>query len=148
MAKTIKTYFSGSELSLSIQIGEAKTQNAYGVAYTQPIYRRVVFEADTMNRCTYKTAEEAVQKALEAHPWFDVKFGLEKTEEVSEKTGTETKTKSKSTKKTEVKKVEVASASDAKQYLVEKFEISRTQIQTVSDIKKFAAQNNIEFVGL
>ena len=51
-------------------------------------------------------------------------------------------------KKVDESKVEVPSAEDAKEYLIDKFGISRTKLRSIAAIKEVAASKGIEFIGI
>jgi hypothetical protein len=51
-------------------------------------------------------------------------------------------------KKVDESKVEVSSAEDAKEYLIDKFGISRTKLRSIAAIKEMAASKGIEFIGI
>lgn len=89
------------------------------------------------------TDSEDLQKALEAHRKFGKLYKIDisydepvQTEEPQEQ----------ETEAAAVKKVEVASLDDAKNYLVENFDISRTKLRSKKQIEDAAAANGIEFI--
>lgn len=136
-----KIYKSLSFLSFNVKLGK-ETVNDNGRVYERDATKRIVFEPDSTGYAYYTADDETLQNAMEKHPFFNKMFVLKDAPVVTEKKVNPFKSKKKK------EEVEVASASDAKQYLVEKFEISRTQIQTTSDIKRFAEQNGIVFIGI
>lgn len=129
-----------SFLSFSVNLGK-ETVEDNGRVYERDATKRIVFEPDSTGFAYYTESDETVQKAMESHPFYKKMF-VEKDAPVVERKPNPFKSKKKK------EEVEVASAADAKQYLVEKYEISRTQIQTTSDIKRFAEQNGIVFIGI
>ena len=90
------------------------------------------------------TDSEALQQALEAHRKFGKLYKIdisykdepEQTEEPQEQ----------GTDDVAVKKVEVASLDDAKNYLVDNFDISRTKLRSKKLIEDAAAANGVNFV--
>lgn len=138
-----KTYKSKSFLSISVAVGRMTCQDTQdsNKSVTKDVFKHITFEPDTTGYAYYSAADETEQKAIEAHPLFNKMFVLKDapTSTVAKKTAAVT---------VEKKEVEVTSAADAKQYLVDTFGISRTKIQSTADIKKYAEQNGVVFVGI
>lgn len=138
-----KTYKSKSFLSISVAVGRMTCQDTQdsNKSVTKDVFKHITFEPDTTGYAYYSTADETEQKAIEAHPLFNKMFVLKDAPAsvVAKKTAATP---------AEKKEVEVTSAADAKQYLVDTFGISRTKIQSTADIKKYAEQNGIVFVGI
>lgn len=138
-----KTYKSKSFLSISVAVGRMTCQDTQdsNKSVTKDVFKHITFEPDTTGYAYYSTADETEQKAIEAHPLFNKMFVLKDAPAsvVAKKTAATP---------VEKKEVEVTSAVDAKQYLVDTFGISRTKIQSTADIKKYAEQNGVVFVGI
>lgn len=138
-----KIYKSKSFLSISVAVGRMTCQDTQdsNKSVTKDVFKHITFEPDTTGYAYYSTADEAEQKAIEAHPLFNKMFVVKDAPApaVAKKTAATT---------VEKKEVEVTSAADAKQYLVDTFGISRTKIQSTADIKKYAEQNGVVFVGI
>lgn len=138
-----KTYKSKSFLSISVAVGRMTCQDTQdsNKSVTKDVFKHITFEPDTTGYAYYSTADETEQKAIEAHPLFNKMFVLKDAP-------TSTVASAADAVPVEKKEVEVASAADAKQYLVDTFGISRTKIQSTADIKKYAEQNGVVFVGI
>lgn len=138
-----KIYKSKSFLSISVAVGRMTCQDTQNSnkSVTKDVFKHITFEPDTTGYAYYSTADETEQKAIEAHPLFNKMFVLKDAP-------TSTVAKKAAATLVEKKEVEVASAADAKQYLVDTFGISRTKIQSTADIKKYAEQNGVVFVGI
>lgn len=138
-----KTYKSKSFLSISVAVGRMTCQDTQdsNKSVTKDVFKHITFEPDTTGYAYYSTADETEQKAIEAHPLFNKMFVLKDAP-------TSTVAKKAAAVPVKKKEVEVASAADAKQYLVDTFGISRTKIQSTADIKKYAEQNGVVFVGI
>lgn len=121
----------------------AKSHVAINVVLPSGKSHHVSFLPLTGGGSMYITDSEDLQKALEGHRKFGKLYKIdisykdepEQTEEPQEQ-GTEVVT---------VKKVEVASLDDAKNYLVDNFDISRTKLRSKKQIEDAAAANGIEF---
>ena len=138
-----KTYKSKSFLSISVAVGKMTCQDTQdsNKSVTKDVFKHITFEPDTTGYAYYSTADETEQKAIEAHPLFNKMFVLKDAP-------ASTVAKKAAAVPVEKKEVEVTSAADAKQYLVDTFGISRTKIQSTADIKKYAEQNGVVFVGI
>ena len=90
----------------------------------------------------YTTNDEQLEAALERHAKFGKLFKVIETKPVEVK-----KAAPKAVKKDE-SKVEVSSAEDAKEYLIDKFGISRTKLRTIKAIKETAEKKGIVFEGI
>lgn len=122
----------------------AKSHVAINVVLPSGKSHHVSFLPLTGGGSMYITDSEDLQKALEGHRKFGKLYKIDITykdepelPEVPQKQGTEVVT---------VKKVEVASLDDAKNYLVDNFDISRTKLRSKKQIEDAAAANGIEFV--
>lgn len=138
-----KTYKSKSFLSISVAVGKMTCQDTQdsNKSVTKDVFKHITFEPDTTGYAYYSTADGAEQKAIEAHPLFNKMF-------VVKDAPAPVAAKKTAATHVEKKEVEVTSAADAKQYLVDTFGISRTKIQSTADIKKYAEQNGVVFVGI
>lgn len=138
-----KTYKSKSFLSISVSMGKMTIQDLQvsDKTVTKDVFKHITFEPDSSGYAYYSTDDEEEQKAIEAHPLFNKMF-------VVKDAPTSTVAKKAAAVPVEKKEVEVTSAADAKQYLVDTFGISRTKIQSTADIKKYAEQNGVVFVGI
>ena len=138
-----KTYKSKSFLSISVSIGKMTIQDLQvsDKTVTKDVFKHITFEPDSSGYAYYSTDDEEEQKAIEAHPLFNKMFVLKDAP-------TSVVAKKAVAVPVEKKEVEVTSAADAKQYLVDTFGISRTKIQSTADIKKYAEQNGVVFVGI
>lgn len=121
----------------------AKSHVAINVVLPSGKSHHVSFLPLTGGGSMFITDSEALQKALEAHRKFGKLFKIdisykdepEQTEEPQEQDA----------EVVAVKKVEVASLDDAKNYLVDNFDISRTKLRSKKQIEDAAAANGIEF---
>lgn len=138
-----KTYKSKSFLSISVSMGKMTIQDLQvsDKTVTKDVFKHITFEPDSSGYAYYSTDDEEEQKAIEAHPLFNKMFVLKDAP-------TSVVAKKAVAVPVEKKEVEVTSAADAKQYLVDTFGISRTKIQSTADIKKYAEQNGVVFVGI
>lgn len=138
-----KTYKSKSFLSTSVAVGRMTCQDTQDSkkSVTKDVFKHITFEPDTTGYAYYSTADETEQKAIEAHPLFNKMFVLKDAPAPAV-------AKETAATPAEKKEVEVTSAADAKQYLVDTFGISRTKIQSTADINKYAEQNGVVFVGI
>ena len=132
-----KKYQAGTDLSFSVMVGNERV--------------RVVFEGKTMGCSIYGTRDEKLQKAIEAHYWFNDKFFLveavdEKKEAAEAKKRADAKTKKKAAeeKKTHI----VTDFEDARDYLAETFGVSRSKLKTKEDILSIAKEKGVELEGL
>lgn len=138
-----KTYKSKSFLSISVSMGKMTIQDLQvsDKTVTKDVFKHITFEPDSSGYAYYSTDDEEEQKAIEAHPLFNKMF-------VVKDAPASVVAKKAAAVPVEKKEVEVTSAADAKQYLVDTFGISRTKIQSTADIKKYAEQNGVVFVGI
>lgn len=138
-----KTYKSKSFLSISVSMGKMTIQDLQvsDKTVTKDVFKHITFEPDSSGYAYYSTDDEEEQKAIEAHPLFNKMFVLKDAP-------ASVVAKKAAAVPVEKKEVEVTSAADAKQYLVDTFGISRTKIQSTADIKKYAEQNGVVFVGI
>lgn len=138
-----KTYKSKSFLSISVSMGKMTIQDLQvsDKTVTKDVFKHITFEPDSSGYAYYSTDDEEEQKAIEAHPLFNKMFVLKDAP-------TSVVAKKAVAVPVEKKEVEVTSAADAKQYLVDTFGISRTKIQSTADIEKYAEQNGVVFVGI
>lgn len=111
---------------------------SFNVKLASGASKHISFESRTNGTSAYQTSNEAVQKALEEHPYFHKWYVL--------KGGAPAQESKKTEKKVKLAVVEgVTNPMDAKQYLVDKYEVSRTQIRNTKDIQRIAAQFGITF---
>ena len=138
-----KTYKSKSFLSISVSMGKMTIQDLQvsDKTVTKDVFKHITFEPDSSGYAYYSTDDEEEQKAIEAHPLFNKMF-------VVKDAPASVVAKKAAAVPVDKKEVEVTSAADAKQYLVDTFGISRTKIQSTADIKKYAEQNGVVFVGI
>lgn len=138
-----KTYKSKSFLSISVSMGKMTIQDLQvsDKTVTKDVFKHITFEPDSSGYAYYSTDDEEEQKAIEAHQLFNKMF-------VVKDAPASVVAKKAAAVPVEKKEVEVTSAADAKQYLVDTFGISRTKIQSTADIKKYAEQNGVVFVGI
>ncbi len=121
----------------------AKSHVAINVVLPSGKSHHVSFLPLTGGGSMFITNSEALQQALEGHRKFGKLYKIDisydepvQTEEPQEQ----------ETEAAAVKKVEVASLDDAKNYLVENFDISRTKLRSKKQIEDAAAANGIEFI--
>ena len=135
------------------------TQVAFSVTLPGGGSKRISFSPRTGSGSVYITDDERVQKAIESHPGFGKKFFLDAAssfvpvQPVAPKTApavTDADAAPSSTTENEnaPKEVPFTNLSDAKEYLARHFEIPRTQLRSKDAIKKYAAMNNVIFVGI
>ena len=127
-----KTYLSiGSTLHINVKLGENN-------------YKHISFDSMSNGNSVYRTANEAIQDALERHSYFGKSFNVinvedsEKVEEVKPVEVTKTKDNT----------VTVTDLDDAKNYLVEHYELSRTKLRSKKAILEAAEAHGVVFVGL
>lgn len=83
------------------------------------------------NKCSYfETTDEALQKKIEAHPWFGDKFRLKSEEEVDTSAKTEEK---KSGAGKELEKMSFSTLADAKEWLAKEHDVARSNIKKKED---------------
>ena len=121
-----------------------KARGGVSVVVTLPSGRshRVSFSGRTGGWSVYYTDNEELQRALEAHPRFGKLFrdATVARPVVVAKPVAEAKPSG-------VRRVNVASREDARDYLSEKFGIARSKIRTIEAIMSMARSKGIEFTG-
>ena len=138
------------------KIYKSFTQVAFSVTLPGGGSKRISFAPRTGTGSVYYTADERVQKAIESHPDFGRKFFAEKAEETAPATpapaapasSTAAGNQSEKAQENAPKEIPFTNLSDAKEYLARHFEIPRTQLRSKESIKKYAALNNVTFVGI
>ncbi len=135
------------------------TQVAFSVSLPGGGSKRISFSPRTGNGSVYITDDERVQNAIERHPGFGKKFFLEGAsntaperkvaapQPVSAEADSEN-VKAAPAKDNPRKEIPFTNLSDAKEYLARNFEIGRTQLRSKEAIKRYAAMNNVIFVGI
>jgi len=91
---------------------------------------RIAFTPLSTKSSYYETTDEALQKRMEAHPWFGDKFRL--------KTVEETETTAKTDKKVddapkEMKKISFTTLADAKEWLANEYGVARSNLRKKED---------------
>ncbi len=125
-----KRYIAKSQISISVKLSE----EAHAHISFSPL------TGGTMS--ALYTSDEALQKALEAHPRYGKLFHVDTSFQPKAAPAPEAIAPKKA------KKVKVSCLDDAKEYLCEKYEVSRTKLNSEKAIKEYAATKNIEFVGI
>ena len=126
-----KTYKSGSDISISVQLAGKKSLH-------------ISFTPSSDGTSTYTTNDASVQAAIEKHYRFGKLFRLERVED-------ERKPKEKPVQAAPVKKNEEISVPDlsvAKDILADRFGISRTLLRTKDAIMEHAAAHGVVFTGI
>lgn len=135
------------------------TQVAFSVILPGGGSKRISFSPRTGSGSVYITDDERVQNAIERHPGFGKKFFLEGAsntaperkvaapQPVSAEADSEN-VKAAPAKDNPRKEIPFTNLSDAKEYLARNFEIGRTQLRSKEAIKRYAAMNNVIFVGI
>ena len=126
-----KTYKSGSDISISVQLAGKKSLH-------------ISFTPSSDGTSTYTTKDASVQAAIEKHYRFGKLFRLASVED-------ERKPKEKPVQATSVKKNEEISVPDlsvAKDILADRFGISRTLLRTKDAIMEHAAAHGVVFTGI
>lgn len=124
----MKIYKAKSQISLTVNVNGGNVH--------------VTFSPLTGGGSMFTTNDEQLEAALERHAKFGKLFKVIETKPVEVK-----KAAPKAVKKDE-SKVEVSSAEDAKEYLIDKFGISRTKLRTIKAIKETAEKKGIVFEGI
>ena len=126
-----KTYKSGSDISISVQLAGKKSLH-------------ISFTPSSDGTSTYTTKDASVQAAIEKHYRFGKLFRLASVED-------ERKPKEKPVQAAPVKKNEEISVPDlsvAKDILADRFGISRTLLRTKDAIMEHAAAHGVVFTGI
>lgn len=123
-----------------MKVYKAKSHIALNVV-TNEGNAHISFSPVTGGGSEFYTKDEALQAALEKHPKFGKLFKAVEVEPPVIK-------KAEPKKEVDESKVEVSSAEDAKEYLIDKFGISRTKLRSIAAIKEMAASKGIEFIGI
>ena len=111
---------------------------------TGKFHRRVSFTQLSNGKSYFITDSEALQQAIENHPFF--KNGLIR---LKAETANVPSAKTEETNEPEVpelRKITVAGQSDAVDYLTEKFGISRSKLRSQKAIAEAGAVHGVEFV--
>ena len=111
---------------------------------TGKFHRRVSFTQLSNGKSYFITDSEALQQAIENHPFF--KSGLIR---LKAETANVPSAKTEETNELEVpelRKITVAGQSDAVDYLTENFGISRTKLRSQKAIAEAGAVHGVEFV--
>ncbi len=112
---------------------------------TGKFHRRVSFEQLSNGKSYYATDSEALQQAIENHPFF--KSGLIRLNEEEPVPNFVAKAEEpKETEEPELRKIVVAGQSDAVDYLTEKFGVSRSKLRSQKAIAEAGAVHGVEFV--
>ena len=127
----LKKYISNTILSINAKLSDGN-------------YTHVSFSPKSLTGSVFYTSDEALQKALEKHPYFGTKFKMEemqkpvKQEEVNPK---------KAESGDVMKHVDAPCADVAKEYLASNFDESRTKLRSIKFIKAIGLKHNIMFDG-
>ena len=111
---------------------------------TGKFHRRVSFTQLSNGKSYFITDSEALQQAIENHPFF--KSGLIR---LKAETANVPSAKTEETNETEVpelRKITMAGQSDAVDYLAEKYGISRSKLRSQKAIAEAGAVHGVEFV--
>lgn len=131
----MQRYIASSQLSINVRLKSGSSLH-------------IRFSPLTGGTSVFYTDDKDIQKALESHPKFNRLFEIDKYY-VDKPTVTEKNDKpSAGEEGSGLKKVKVACADDAKDYMAEKFGTSRTQMRSIAGIRAAAAEKGIEFEGL
>lgn len=135
------------------------TQVAFSVTLPGGGTKRISFSPRTGNGSVFITDDERIQKAIESHPNFGKKFFLVGASNVATvaaiasepapaPANPEAESSAAPAPDNAPKEVPFTNLSDAKEYLARHFEIPRTQLRSKDAIRKYAAMNNVIFVGI
>lgn len=155
----IKIYKANSTISISVML-----------SITDSVH--ISFIPLSNGSSVFQTADEKLQKAMEAHRFFNSMFRLEKTidntapatanrvlrkaapaktaaEPQSETPQTETpQTEEVNNEAPQLRTVKVTDLASAKDYVADTFGVSRTSLRSAKQIKEAAAANGVEFEGI
>lgn len=105
---------------------------------------RIAFTPLSNKSSYFETTDEALQKRIEAHPWFGDKFILGAEEAVSEK-GKAIKANTEE-KKTELKEMRFTTLADAKDWLAANFGVVRSNIKKKDDAVSIGKTNGVSVI--
>lgn len=150
----IKIYKANSTISISVILS---INNSVHISFTPLSNGSSVFQ----------TANEKLQKAMEAHRFFNSMFRLDKTiDDTAPATANKVLKKAAAPVKTvepqaeapqteeannetpQLRTVKVTDLASAKDYVADTFGVSRTSLRSAKQIKEAAAANGVEFEGI
>ena len=110
--------------------------------------RRVAFHPSAMGNSFFTTDDVALQKRMEAHPWYRKKFMVYSVEEegnTNKTDGTDEANKTDKPNK-ELKEMHFDTLADAKNYLATEFGAVRSNIRTTENAKSIGKANGVRVV--
>lgn len=110
--------------------------------------RRVAFHPSAMGNSFFTTDDVALQKRMEAHPWYRKKFMVYSVEEegnTNKTDGTDEANKTDNPNK-ELKEMHFDTLSDAKNYLASEFGAVRSNIRTTENAISIGKANGVKVV--
>lgn len=110
--------------------------------------RRIAFQPSAMGNSFFTTDDTALQRRMEAHPWFKKKFmvySVEKDDKPNEPNGIDEANKADKTNK-ELKEVHFDTLADAKNYLASEFGAVRSNIRTTENAISIGKANGVKVV--
>lgn len=110
--------------------------------------RRVAFHPSAMGNSFFTTDDVALQKRMEAHPWYKKKFMLhsvEEEEKPDKPNGTDGTNKADKPNK-ELKEMHFDTLADAKNYLASEFGAVRSNIRTTENAISIGKANGVKIV--
>ena len=126
-----KTYEANTIVAITVQTGK--------------FHRRVSFEQLSNGKSYYTTDSEALQQAIENHPFFKSRL-IRLNEEEPVPSPVAKAEEPKEAEEPELRKIVVAGQSDAVDYLTEKYGISRSKLRSQKAIAEAGAVHGVEFV--
>ena len=110
--------------------------------------RRVAFQPSAMGNSFFTTDDVALQKRMEAHPWYRKKFMVYSVEEegnTNKTDGTDEANKTDKPNK-ELKEMHFDTLADAKNYLATEFGAVRSNIRTTENAISIGKANGVRVV--
>lgn len=107
--------------------------------------KRIAFQPSAMGNSYFTTDDVALQKRMEAHPWFRKKFmvySVEEDEKPNEPNGTDKADKPNK----ELKEMHFDTLADAKNYLASEFGAVRSNIRTTENAISIGKANGVKVV--
>jgi len=91
---------------------------------------RIAFTPLSTRSSYFETTDEALQRKIEAHPWYGDKFRLRSVEDTDTDTRKEEK---KAETPKETKKISFSTLADAKEWLAKEYGVARSNIRKKED---------------
>ena len=105
--------------------------------------RRVAFHSTTMGNSYFTTADPALQRGIERHPWYRKKFMLHSVEDDTPESAAPEKPQAESKKSKEMKAAHFDTLADAKNWLAQEFGVVRSNIKRIEDAVSIGRANGV-----